>query len=295
MSVGRADDNGLVLRGIGVRFGGLVALDDVSLRVPAGGVIGIIGPNGAGKTTLFNVICGFVRAQAGSMTWAGAPFRPRPERLAGIGIARTLQGVGLFAGLTVLENVMVGATRAAHGGFGRALFATPGSDRDERALRQRSLLCLDELGVAGYADRSPESLPYPLRKRVALARALVAEPRLLLLDEPAGGLGAEEIDDLAGVIRTLPDRALSDRALPDRALPDRALSDRPLPDRALPASSGGCAVMLVEHHMDLVMRVCGHVVVLDFGRVIAAGTPAEVRDDPAVADAYLGTEAGEAS
>jgi branched-chain amino acid transport system ATP-binding protein len=256
------DDNGLVLRGIGVRFGGLVALDDVSLRVPAGGVIGIIGPNGAGKTTLFNVICGFVRARAGSMTWAGAPFRPRPERLAGLGIARTLQGVGLFAGLTVLENVMVGTARAARAGFAQALFATPGSDRDERALRQRSLVCLDELGVAGYADRSPGSLPYPLRKRVALARALVAEPRLLLLDEPAGGLSAEEIDDLAGVIRALPARP-----------------------------GGGCAVMLVEHHMDLVMRMCEHVVVLDFGRVIAAGTPAEVRDDPAVADAYLGTEA----
>jgi branched-chain amino acid transport system ATP-binding protein len=271
-----ADDTGLVLRGIGVRFGGLVALDDVSLRVPAGRVIGIIGPNGAGKTTLFNVICGFVRARAGSMTWAGSPFRPRPERLAGLGIARTLQGVGLFAGLTVLENVMIGASGAAkaratkagsaRAGFAQALFATPGSDRDERALRQRSLLCLDEMGVAGYADRSPESLPYPLRKRVALARVLVAEPRLLLLDEPAGGLSAEEIDDLAGVIRALPARP-----------------------------GGGCAVMLVEHHMDLVMRVCEHVVVLDFGRVIAAGTPAEVRDDPAVADAYLGTEAGEPS
>jgi branched-chain amino acid transport system ATP-binding protein len=261
-----ADDNGLVLRGIGVRFGGLVALDDVSLRVPARGVIGIIGPNGAGKTTLFNVICGFVRARAGSMMWAGAPFRPRPERLAGLGIARTLQGVGLFAGLTVLENVMTGATHSTRAGFAQALFATPGSDRDERALRQRSLLCLDELGVAGYADRAPESLPYPLRKRVALARALVAEPRLLLLDEPAGGLSAEEIDDLAGVIRALPARP-----------------------------AGGCGVMLVEHHMDLVMRVCEHVVVLDFGRVIAAGTPAEVRDDPAVADAYLGTEAGDPS
>jgi branched-chain amino acid transport system ATP-binding protein len=264
-TVRETDDNGLVLRGIGVRFGGLVALDDVSLRVPAGSVIGIIGPNGAGKTTLFNVVCGFVRARTGSMTWAGAPFRPRPERLAGLGIARTLQGVGLFAGLTVLENVMVGATRSAAAGFAPALFATPGSDGDERALRQRSLTCLDEMGVAGYADRSPESLPYPLRKRVALARALVAEPRLLLLDEPAGGLSAEEIDDLAGIIRALPARP-----------------------------AGGCAVMLVEHHMDLVMRVCEHVVVLDFGRVIAAGTPAEVRDDPAVADAYLGTEAGDA-
>ncbi len=257
-----ATRHGLELRGIGVRFGGLVALDDVSLRVAEGGVVGIIGPNGAGKTTLFNVICGFVRARTGSISWAGAPLRPRPDRLARLGIARTLQGVGLFPGLTVLENVMVGANRQARAGLGRMLLALPGSDRDERALRRAALECLDELGAAGYADRAPESLPYPLRKRVALARALVSRPRLLLLDEPAGGLGTEDIDELAGLIQALPNR-----------------------------SGDGCAVALVEHHMDLVMQVCEHVVVLDFGRVIAAGKPAEIRDDPAVADAYLGTDA----
>jgi branched-chain amino acid transport system ATP-binding protein len=257
-----SDDHGLVLREISVRFGGLVALDDVSLTVPERGVVGIIGPNGAGKTTLFNVICGFVRPRGGSMSWAGARLRPRPDRLARLGIARTLQGLGLFAGLTVVENVMVGATMSARSHFAQALLALPGSDRDERALRRAALDCLDELGVAGYADRSPESLPYPLRKRVAMARALVSGPRLLLLDEPAGGLGADDIDELAGVIEGLPTR-----------------------------SGGGCAVALVEHHMDLVMRVCAHVVVLDFGRVIAAGAPDEVRNDPRVADAYLGTDA----
>src|SRR5947207_959865 len=252
---------GLALRGIGVRFGGLVALDDVSLDVPERGVVGIIGPNGAGKTTLFNVICGFVRPGHGTMTWAGAELRPRPEHLSGLGIARTLQGIGLFAGLSVLENVMVGAA-SGRARFGSALLALPGSDRAERALRQAALDCLRELGVAGYADRSPDSLPYPLRKRVALARALVSRPRLLLLDEPAGGLGAEDVDELADLIRALPDR-----------------------------DGGGCAVALVEHHMDLVMRVCERVVVLDFGRVIAAGAPDEVRNDPVVADAYLGTDA----
>jgi branched-chain amino acid transport system ATP-binding protein len=253
---------GLELRGIGVRFGGLVALDNVSLAVTEGSVVGVIGPNGAGKTTLFNVICGFVRARTGSIFWAGAPLRPRPDRLARLGIARTLQGVGLFPGLTVLENVMVGASRQARAGFGRMLLALPGSDRDERALRRAALGCLDELGVASYADHAPETMPYPLRKRVALARALVSRPRLLLLDEPAGGLGTEDIDELAALIRALPNRP-----------------------------GGGCAVALVEHHMDLVMRVCEHVVVLDFGRVIAAGRPAEIRDDPAVAEAYLGTDA----
>jgi branched-chain amino acid transport system ATP-binding protein len=250
---------GLVLGGIGVRFGGLVALDDVSLQVPDGTVVGIIGPNGAGKTTLFNVVCGFVRSHAGTMMWQGAALRPRPDQLTRLGIARTLQSVGLFAGLTVLENVMVGATRFARAGFGHGLLALPRSSRDERSLRATALETLDELGVADQADRMPESLPYPLRKRVALARALVSKPKLLLLDEPAGGLSAEDIDELAGLIHGLPGE--------------------------------GCAVLLVEHHMDLVMRVCEHVVVLDFGRVIAAGKPEAIRDDPAVADAYLGTEA----
>jgi branched-chain amino acid transport system ATP-binding protein len=263
MAVGRtAEPSGLALHGIGVRFGGLVALDDVSLAVEPGRIVGVIGPNGAGKTTLFNVICGFVRPQQGAMRWAGRPLRPRPERLARLGIARTLQGIGLFPGLTVLENVLVGATHAARAGFVTGLFALPRGDRDERVLRSAALACLTELGVAEYAGRMPDSLPYPVRKRVGLARALVSRPRLLLLDEPAGGLGGTDIDELADLIRALPGR----------------------PD-------GGCAVMLVEHHMDLVMRVCEHVVVLDFGRVIAAGTPDAIRDDAAVADAYLGTDA----
>jgi branched-chain amino acid transport system ATP-binding protein len=251
---------GLVLSDVGVRFGGLVALEDVSLRVPPSGVLGVIGPNGAGKTTLFNVICGFVPAQHGTISWRGARLRPRPHRLARHGIARTLQGVGLFAGLTVVENVMVGAGPTARAGFWAGLAAAPRSTRDERALRGTALSCLDELNISGYAERRPDTLPYPIRKRVALARALVARPRLLLLDEPAAGLSAADIEELAALIRALPGRG------------------------------EGCAVMLVEHHMDLVMQVCEQVVVLDFGRVIAAGDPDEVQRDPAVADAYLGTE-----
>src|SRR2546421_2062890 len=176
---------GLALDGIGVRFGGLVALDDVSLAVEPGQIVGIIGPNGAGKTTLFNVICGFVRAQHGGMRWAGRPLRPRPDRLARLGIARTLQGIGLFAGLTVLENVMVGAHRHARAGFVSALLALPTSDKDERLLRERAQRALADLDAEAYAGRYPGSLPYPVQKRVALARALVAEPDLLLLDEPA--------------------------------------------------------------------------------------------------------------
>ncbi len=256
---GSSTNAGLVLTGIGVRFGGLVALDDVSLEVPPGHVVGVIGPNGAGKTTLFNVVCGFLRPSKGSLSLDGQPLRPRPDRLTGLGIARTLQGVGLFARLSVLENVMAGATHRSQARFLPALLGLPASDRDERALRASALELLGELGVAEQAAALPDTLPYALRKRVALARALISRPRLLLLDEPAGGLSTEDIDELATLIRALPERG-----------------------------EGGCSVLLVEHHMDLVMAVCDHIVVLDFGRQIAAGTPQQVRDNPAVAEAYLG-------
>ncbi|MFI6781574.1 ABC transporter ATP-binding protein [Micromonospora sp. NPDC050276] len=252
-------ERGLELHHIGVRFGGLTALDDVSLRVPPNRVVGVIGPNGAGKTTLFNVICGFVAPEIGSLTLDGRPLRPRPHRLTRLGIARTLQGTGLFAGLSVLENVMTGASHTARAGFVPALLGLPASDRDERRLRGDALAILDELGIVEHAEAAPATLPFAVRQRVALARALAARPRLLLLDEPAGGLGADDIAELAELVRQLPRR-----------------------------DADPCAVLLVEHHMDLVMAVCDDLVVLDFGRVIAAGTPDEIRDDPAVTDAYLG-------
>jgi branched-chain amino acid transport system ATP-binding protein len=250
-----------VLNGISVRFGGLVALEDVSLTVAPGRVVGVIGPNGAGKTTLFNVVCGFVKPTAGSMTLNGRSLRPKPQDLNKLGIARTLQGVGLFAGLTVLENVMCGMSHRAKAGLVAGLLGAWRSDKDERRLRAEAEQLLDELGVGGYANARPDALPYAIRKRVALARALAAHPSLLLLDEPAGGLGAEDIDELAELIRDLPRRE----------------------ERA-------CSVLLVEHHMDLVMRVCDEIVVLDFGRRIAAGTPKQVQDNPAVTEAYLGAE-----
>jgi branched-chain amino acid transport system ATP-binding protein len=225
---------GLALDNLTVRFGGLTALDGVSLKVPPGRVVGIIGPNGAGKTTLFNVVCGFVRPGAGVMTLDGRPFRPRAHRLARHGIARTLQGVGQFNGMTVLENVLVGRKK--------------GGRTAESAL--------ERCGVAEHAHELPGHLPYALRKRVELARALVAEPRILLLDEPAGGLDADEIAWLAGLIREL-----------------------------------DTTILLVEHHMDLVMAVCDEILVLDFGKPIAFGPPGQIRDDPAVAEAYLGAAA----
>nr|WP_245900878.1 ABC transporter ATP-binding protein [Prauserella shujinwangii] len=245
--------------GVTVRFGGLTALDDVSLAVRPHEVHGVIGPNGAGKTTLFNVCCGFVRPDAGTISRHGTPLTDlRPHRLAGMGVARTLQGLGLFRGLTVTENVMVGADRFRRSGFVSALLALPRSAADERALRERAWRAMSDAGVAEFAGRYPGSLPYAVQKRVALARALAADPELLLLDEPASGLGHDEISELGAFVRGLAERM---------------------------------SIVLVDHHMDLVMSVCDRITVLDFGRVVAAGAPEEVRDDPAVVDAYLGEEA----
>jgi branched-chain amino acid transport system ATP-binding protein len=254
----RDERDGLRIDAVTVRFGGLTALEDVSLHVSPGEVVGVIGPNGAGKTTLFNVVCGFVRPDAGDVTWRGRSLRSvRPHQLAGLGIARTLQGVGLFAGLNAIENVMAGAERTRRAGLASALLGLPRSDRDERALRAAALEALDALGVADVARRMPDTLPYPVQKRVALARALVARPQLILLDEPAGGLGGADMQELGERIRAL---------------------------------RGEMAVLLVEHRVDLVMSVCDRVVVLDFGKRIAHGTPAEVRSDQRVLDAYLGVE-----
>jgi branched-chain amino acid transport system ATP-binding protein len=249
----------LAVQDVSVRFGGITALEGVSLDVAAGEVLGVIGPNGAGKTTLFNCISGFVRPQSGRILWRDRRLeRMRPDRLAGEGIARTLQGVGLFAGLTVAENVMVGAQRFRRTGLLSALVALPRAGRDERALRERATRALSAVGCEDVAERRPDSLPFATQKRVALARALAAGPALLMLDEPAGGLDAAELEQLATLIRSL---------------------------------RGTMSVMVVEHHMDFVMSICDRVAVLDFGRVICTGSPETVRSDPRVLDAYLGDEA----
>jgi len=245
----------LSVRGVSVRFGGLAALDSVNLEAAPGEIVGVIGPNGAGKTTLFNVICGFVRPDTGTIVFDGQPLRRvRPQSLTSLRIARTLQGVGLWASLTVVENVMAALHRESRGDLASALLGLPRSSRDERRLRGVAMASLDRLGVADYAERYPGSLPYPVQKKVALARALVIEPRLLLLDEPASGLSESDIESLAALVREL--------------------------RRHL-------AVLLVEHHMDFVMGVCDRLEVLEFGRVIASGSPAEVRRNPLVTSAYL--------
>jgi branched-chain amino acid transport system ATP-binding protein len=239
-----------------VRFGGLLALDDVTFEVAPHEVVGLIGPNGAGKTTLFNVVSGFVPATRGRIRWNGQVLTGhRPHDLGRLRIARTLQGVGLCHGLTGVENVACGAQPTLRSDLVSAMAGLWRSSAEERRVLRDAEALIAALGIAEWAHRLPGAMPYGVQKRVALGRALISHPRLLLLDEPASGLSAADMDDLSARIRRL---------------------------------RGEMSVLLVEHHMDFVMSACDRIVVLDFGRVVAAGTPEEVRANPAVTAAYLG-------
>ncbi|WP_406439969.1 branched-chain amino acid ABC transporter ATP-binding protein/permease [Streptomyces sp. NBC_01613] len=252
-----SDDPLLEILSVTKDFRGLRALDDVSLTVAAGEIRGVVGPNGSGKTTLFNVISGFYRASSGRVRFAGHDTTTtRPYTLSLLGLARTFQNLRLFRQLTVRENILVALDRTrTHTVWQYALWQ-PGVIRRERQLRRQAEELLERFGLTDFAEAAPGSLPYGIQRRIEIARAMAARPRLLLLDEPAAGLNGEEVQQLAGIVRSVRD--------------------------------SGTTVVLIEHNMGLVMSLCERVTVLSSGGIIAEGTPAEVVAAPAVIEAYLG-------
>ena len=254
----------LIVKGVSKHYGGVYANRDVSMTVAEGELRGVIGPNGAGKSTLFNLIAGHARPDGGTISLAGARIdRMPPHRRAGLGVAIVFQGARLFPGMSVLENVMVGAHARTRAGLLAAALRPPWQRREEREVRADAEECLDRVGLLPWADRPAEGLPLGLQRRLQVGRALAGRPRLLLLDEPASGLRADERAQLAVLVRELND--------------------------------SGTTILLVEHDVGMVTSLSRHITVLDLGQVIADGTPEQVTSDPVVIKAYLGTGAEHAA
>ena len=257
----------LSIRNVSIRFGGIVALDGVSFDVADGAILGLIGPNGAGKTTMFNCITRLYTPNSGEILFEGRSLlHEAPHHIINRGLARTFQNVELFPRMSVIDNVLCGyhvqiSRHPFH--FLAAGLGLPAIGRGERRAHEAATEALELVGLTGLAGRPVQGLPFGTLKAVELARAVVSRPRLLLLDEPAGGLNHDEVGELGALIRRIHDEL-------------------------------GLTLLVVEHHMNLVMSISDRVVVLDFGRKIAEGSPREVRENPAVIDAYLGAEDGAA-
>jgi branched-chain amino acid transport system ATP-binding protein len=246
------------MRHVSKRFGGLTAVSDFSITIEGGELIGLIGPNGAGKTTIFNIMTGMLRATEGDIIWKGEDItRLPPHQITAMGIARTFQNIKLFSDMSVVENVMVSCHSSLDSSFLAAMLGLPEYRKEEKRIREHSLKCLEEASLAHLASEMAQNLPYGLQRKLEIARALATKPGMLLLDEPAAGMNPMEKMELGAFIRGIREKT-------------------------------GVTVFLIEHDMKFVMNLCERIGVINYGRLIAEGTPDEIRRDPEVITAYLG-------